>query len=174
MESLDAGIVVLTFYIACLVYMDDWVIFAKNDGTTASILQTLYDYGKRWSQSWALVKLNVLCFNRRSFPTKWAFGDDSISSKSHEKWLSVTYSIDRKWILHFTAKIKTAYFTTHRLWESGLLGGRNIPAISLDIVQKVVWASLDYGRASTDSEAPGHRTIQDRLSLLQAKTLQYK
>ena len=171
LRSLDAGIVVLTFYIACLVYMDDWVIFAKNDGITASILQTLYDYGKRWSQSWALVKLNVLCFNRRSFPTTWAFGDDSISSKSHEKWLSVTYSIDRKWILHFTAKIKTAYFTTHRLWESGLLGGRNIPAVSLDIVQKVVWASLDYGRASTDSEAPGHRTIQDRLSLLQAKTL---
>ena len=171
LRSIDAGIKVLVFYITCLVYMDDWVIFSYTDDTTLAILRTLHAYGKRWSQSWALDKLNVLCFNRRSYPTEWTFGTDIISSKPYEKWLSVTFSVDRKWITHFTAKIKTAYFTTHRMWESGLLGGRNIPAISLDTVQKVVWASLDYGRASTDSEASGHKTIRERLSLLQAKTL---
>ena len=171
LRSLDAGILILALYITCLVYMDDWVIFAKSDTVTLAVLRALFDYGARWSQSWALDKFNILCFNRPNHPNIWPFGSDTFSSKSHEKWLSVTFSVDFSWKLHFQSKIKTAYFTTHRMWESGLLGGRNIPAISLDIVQRVVWASLDYGRASTNSEAPGHKTIRDRLALLQAKTL---
>ena len=117
-------------------------------------------------------KFHVLCINAIDAPQKWPFEGGWIESVTSIKYLGVIFEGGlKKWHAHFHEKMAVARFVAFGLRAAGLLGGRNPPAVSLQIVRSMVWATLDHGRAAASSQGPGHEPIAKKLETFQMSLL---
>ena len=171
LRAAGAGVIFHSFMLVCLVYLDDWAVFLRTEKALRNALDTMSKYGDRWSMSWSLPKLGVMCINVKKPPTEWQFGRHFVPTIQSEKWLSVHFTSNRRWNAHYTEKLRIAKFMLLNLRRAGLLGGHNALSISLDVVQRTVWSSLDYGRAATNSELRFHKATRSDLARFQNNTL---
>ena len=158
-------------FLICLVFMDDWMIPLRSEELVLGVLATLHTYASIWSQTWALDKIKILCYNIRNPRLFWKFGNNSAPSVLWEKWLGVIFSSDRKWKLHYANRLKVARFTAKSLQSAGFWGGVNVPSRSLHVVRAMLWSSLDYGRAAAPTTIPNHLGVAKQLRFFQSKIL---
>jgi hypothetical protein len=94
-----------------------------------------------------------------------------VHTEQTERYLAVHFDTTGSWKTHFTKKLAAAHISRNELRKAGLLGGANIPAASLQVVEAILWAKLDYGRAATDLSRHGHVSIKERLDKFTSSTL---
>ena len=95
-----------------------------------------------------------------------------MQATDHHNYLGVTHSTKKPyWVAHHMEKIGIANFILFRLRAEGLIGGRNAPGATLEIIRSKVWQVLDYGRATAPSTTRGHSQIRRKLETLQLRTL---
>ena len=174
LKASGAGVLLFEVFLVCAIIMDDYMIpvFCENgESTVIRILESLRVYGLKWSLTWALPKLKVLCYNVTNPPSHWPYGEGWIETVVAAKYLSVLFHTSRSWDSHFATKITAANIAAAKIREAGLLGGSNVPNDSLEIIRAIVWATLDYGRAATLPRPEAHAAIDLKLQKFQTKLL---
>ncbi len=70
-------------------------------------------------------------------------------------------------------KLAAAFLTRLELRRAGLIGGRNAPADSLEIVRAMLctWSTIDHGRGVASSQGPKCKAIAKALNSFQLETL---
>ena len=159
LKANGVGITILTIFLTCLVFLDDWCLPLKSEAGVIRALQVLYDYAERWSLTWALNKLKVLTYNVRNAPKSYPFGPDRAPLVKYETYLAVIFSSNKLWNRHFKSRLRIAQISAAKLRKNGLLGGRNNPARSVQMVRAVLYATIDYGRGATSTMGRGHTSI---------------
>lgn len=165
LKSAGLGAEVFETFLVCLVYMDDWMLPLCSPSGVVTALACLHRYAVKWSLTWALDKVKVLPVNVKNPRLLWPFGNVTIHSVTQETWLSVIYITKIKWAPHHTNRIYIAKFAASKLRAAGLLGGSNAPALSIQVMRAVVWATLDYGRAAAPPQTKATATSLSRFQL---------
>jgi hypothetical protein len=171
LKTNGVGVEVLTLFLVCLVYLDDWTLPITSEQGVIRALNVLHDYGQRWSMTWALPKIKVLPINVKKPPSHWPFGPHRVPSVSHETYLAVVFNNKQNWNQHFKARLNTAKHTAANLRSKGLLGGRNNPEKNIQMTRAILWSQIDYGRGATDPHKPGHLTTLKNLATFQYNIL---
>lgn len=173
-KTAGAGCDLFGVFLICLIFLDDFlipVVGVEGEQIIIRVLDVLACFADRWSLTWAIPKLKVLCFNVPNPPTHWPLGREWVESASSAKYLSVHFNTKRTWNTHFTKKLTAAKLAAADIRDAGLLGGKNVPNDSLEIIRAVVWATLDYGRAATLPRTRAHETTAAQLSRFQIEVL---
>ena len=173
-----ASIEVCRTIFTVMMYMDDYVVPCFTREHVQATLRTLYRYGKKWFVEFdtpkpdKVCKTKVLCLNDPSPPMFWEFGPTHhIKSEMSETFLSVLFSADGKWDEHYKVKVKAVQMRRNALREEGLLGGSNVPAAGVELVQMILWPILDSGRPAADISGRGYSALRQSLARLQIDTL---
>jgi hypothetical protein len=171
LRSVGAGTSVGDVDITCATYLDDSLVPTHTEGVVREVLQTLEAYGDRWSQQWSTAKFTVMCVNVTNPPAQWRFKDQWIDSVRSCKYLGVHFDPSKGWGHHFAMKRMAALLVRLGLRRAGLLGGRNAPADSLEVVRAILWATIDYGRGVASSQGPRCKTMAKNLESFHTETL---
>jgi len=171
LKAAGAGAKVGEVSLTCTTYLDDSMIPHENHEAVSNTLDTLLEYGNKWSQEWAISKFRVFCVNAPHPPAQWRFGANWIDSVKEIKSLGVTFDSTGSWNKHFTIKLMAGMLTKHELRRAGLFGGLNTPGCSLDVARAMLWPTIDYGRAVASSQTRGHTVVAKKLEAFQMNTL---
>ena len=171
LKQMGAGVSVRGVQTTCLSFLDDACTPARDHDTIRKVLQSLADYGDRWSQEWSHSKFKVLNINSVGCPKQWKFKDHWLDTVDHAKILGVIFHASRGWIPHFAEKLGVAMYVLRELRQAGFIGGRNPPLKCLTTVRAMVWAVLDYGRAVANVRGPRHGDIKTKLERFHFRTL---
>jgi hypothetical protein len=171
LRNVGAGTAIGEVDITCAIFMDDSMIPAHTVETTRKVLQAMANYGDQWSQQWAPAKSKVLCLNVSNPPAQWLFREQWIDSVTKCKYLGVHFDPAGGWAHHFAMKKVAAILTRLELRRAGLIGGRNAPADSLEIVRAMLWPTIDHGRGVASSQGPKCKAIAKALDAFQLETL---
>ena len=158
--------------ITCLAFLDDYMTPSRDHDTINHVLEAMRSYGEKWDVRWALDKFRVLSFNSDPGDETWTYEHTTIRAVTQHKYLSVIHSTKKPfWNAHFSEKLMVAQYLFFSLRKSGLLGGRNAPGASLNVVRRMIWQAIDHGRATARSLDYGHGTIRKKLAAFQISVL---
>ena len=94
-----------------------------------------------------------------------------IDSGKKCKYLGVHFDPLRGWSNHFATKRVAGLLARIELRRAGLIGGKNAPADSLEVVRAMIWSVIDYGRGVASSQGPKCKTVAKSLDIFQLETL---
>jgi len=172
LEAAGAGLLVYDYLVVCIIFMDDFVAPCRSPVEVRSTLKALWKYGEKWDVAWEVSKFRVLAINVRNPQATWLFGpNEVVRTEQTEKYLSVHFDSTGSWKLHYTKKLAASHITRNELNRAGLLGGANVPAASLHVVEAILWTKLDYGRAATNLSSHGYAATKERLEAFTISTL---
>lgn len=171
LQQLGAGVAVRGVHTSCVSFLDDTCTPSRDHAVIRKVLQSLADYGDRWSQEWAHSKFKVLNIGSAECPKQWSFKDYWVDTVDQAKILGIIFHASRGWIPHFAEKLGVAAYVLRELRLAGFIGGRNPPSKCLTTVRAMVWAVLDHGRAVANLRDPRHGGIKAKLEKFHFKTL---